>query len=110
MTDRPSCRTQARSVQAGNAAAPAVRFASRARSRSEAMNDSGGAAGSAAIRAGARAASFLVLCLVLAGADVADLPAAAVAVVPATWTSLRLLPPGSSRLSPSALAHLTLRF
>jgi multicomponent Na+:H+ antiporter subunit E len=73
------------------------------------MNDSGGA-GSAAIRACARAAGFLVLWLVLAGADVADLPAAAVAVVAATWTSLRLLPPGSSRLSPSALAKLTLRF
>ena len=74
------------------------------------MKDTGGAAGSAAIRAGARAAGFLVLWLVLAGADVADLPAAAVAVVAATWTSLRLLPPGSSRLSPSALAKLTLRF
>jgi multicomponent Na+:H+ antiporter subunit E len=74
------------------------------------MNDSSGAAGSAAVRACARAAGFLVLWLVLAGADPADLPAAAVAVVAATWTSLRLLPPGSSRLSPSALAKLTLRF
>jgi len=36
------------------------------------MNGSGGAAGSAAIRPGARAAGFLVLWLVLAGADVAD--------------------------------------
>jgi multicomponent Na+:H+ antiporter subunit E len=74
------------------------------------MNDSSGAAGSAAVRAFARAAGFLVLWLVLAGADPADLPAAAVAVVAATWTSLRLLPPGSWRLSPSALAKLTLRF
>ena len=74
------------------------------------MNDSGGAAGSAAIRACVRAAGFLVLWLVLAGADVADLSAAAVAVLAASWTSLRLLPPGSSRLSPSALAKLTLRF
>src|SRR4051794_26877015 len=74
------------------------------------MNDSSGAAGSAAVRACARAAGFLVLWLVLAGADPADLPAAAVAVVAATWTSLRLLPPGSSRLAPSALAKLTLRF
>jgi len=74
------------------------------------MNDSSGAAGSAAVRAFARAAGFLVLWLVLAGADPADLPAAAVAVVAATWTSLRLLPPGSSRLAPSALAKLTLRF
>jgi multicomponent Na+:H+ antiporter subunit E len=74
------------------------------------MNHSGGTAGSAAVRAFARAAGFLVLWLVLAGADPADLPAAAVAVVAATWASLRLLPPGSSRLSPSALAKLTLRF
>jgi len=49
------------------------------------MNESSGAAGSVAIRACARAAAFLVLWLVLAGADVADLPAAAVAVVAATW-------------------------
>ena len=48
------------------------------------MNDPGGAAGSAAVRACARAAGFLVLWLVLAGADLADLPAAAVAVVAAT--------------------------
>ena len=74
------------------------------------MNDSSGVAGSAALRACARAAGFLVLWLVLAGADVADLPAAAVAVVAATWASLRLLPLWSSRLSPSALAELTLRF
>jgi multicomponent Na+:H+ antiporter subunit E len=74
------------------------------------MNESSGAAASVAIRACARAAAFLALWLVLAGADVADLPAAAVAVVAATWASLRLLPPGSSRLSPSALAKLTLRF
>jgi multicomponent Na+:H+ antiporter subunit E len=74
------------------------------------MNESSGAAASVAIRACARAAAFLALWLVLAGADVADLPAAAVAVVAATWASLRLLPLGSSRLSPSALAKLTLRF
>ena len=74
------------------------------------MNDPSDAAGGVAVRACARAAGFLVLWLVLAGADVADLPAAAVAVVAATWTSLRLLPPGSSRPSPGALAELTLRF
>jgi multicomponent Na+:H+ antiporter subunit E len=74
------------------------------------MNDSSGAAGSVTVRACARAAGFLALWLVLAGADPADLPAAAVAVVAATWISLRLLPPGSARLSPSALARLTLRF
>jgi multicomponent Na+:H+ antiporter subunit E len=74
------------------------------------MNEFSGAAGSVAIRACARAAGFLVLWLVLAGANSADLPAAAVAVVAATWTSLRLLPPGSSRLCASALAKLTMRF
>ena len=74
------------------------------------MSDPNVAAGSVAVRACARAAGFLVLWLVLAGVEIADLPAAAVAVVAATWTSLRLLPPGSSRLSPSALAKLTLRF
>jgi multicomponent Na+:H+ antiporter subunit E len=74
------------------------------------MSDPNVAAGSVAVRACARAAGFLVLWLVLAGVEIADLPAAAVAVVAATWASLHLLPPGSSRLSPSALARLTLRF
>jgi multicomponent Na+:H+ antiporter subunit E len=54
----------------------------------------------------ARACGFLVLWLMLAGADPADLPAAAVAVAAATWTSLRLLPPGAGRLSPVGLARL----
>src|SRR5262247_330930 len=58
----------------------------------------------------ARAAWFLGLWLVLAGADLADLPAAALAVVAATWTSLRLLPPGGSRRSPIAVARLAVRF
>ena len=66
------------------------------------MSDPNVAAGSVAVRACARAAGFLVLWLVLAGVEIADLPAAAVAVVAATWASLHLLPPGSSRLSPSA--------
>jgi hypothetical protein len=35
---------------------------------------------------------------VLAGPDFADLPAGAVAVVAATWTSLRLWPPGPGRI------------
>jgi multicomponent Na+:H+ antiporter subunit E len=47
---------------------------------------------------------------VLAGANPADFPAAALAVVAATWTSLRLLPPGKSRFSPAAVARLALRF
>jgi multicomponent Na+:H+ antiporter subunit E len=58
----------------------------------------------------ARATSFLVLWLILAGLNLGDLPAAAVAIAGATWTSLRLLPPGASRLSPTDIARLALRF
>jgi multicomponent Na+:H+ antiporter subunit E len=47
---------------------------------------------------------------VLAGSEPVDLPAGAVAVAAATWTSLRLLPPGRSRRSPAAMARLALRF
>jgi len=58
----------------------------------------------------ARAAGFLLLWLILAGFTPGDFPAAVVAVVAATWTSLRLLPPGGARLSPLGLARLALRF
>lgn len=58
----------------------------------------------------ARAVGFLVLWLVLAGFKPGDFPAAAVAVAGATWTSLRLLPPGGWRLSPLGIAKLALRF
>jgi multicomponent Na+:H+ antiporter subunit E len=57
-----------------------------------------------------RATGFLVLWLVLAGFNPGDLPAAVVAVAGATWTSLRLLPRGGSRLSPRGIARLVLRF
>jgi multicomponent Na+:H+ antiporter subunit E len=57
-----------------------------------------------------RALGFFVLWLVLAGFSPGDLPAAVVAVAGATWTSLRLLPPGGSRLSPLGIARLALRF
>jgi multicomponent Na+:H+ antiporter subunit E len=57
-----------------------------------------------------RLAAFLGLWLILAGANSADLPAGIVAIVAATWTSLRLLPPGGSRPSPVALARLAWRF
>lgn len=57
-----------------------------------------------------RGAAFLGLWLVLSGADPADLPAGIAAVVAATWTSLRLLPPSGLRASPAALARLALRF
>jgi multicomponent Na+:H+ antiporter subunit E len=57
-----------------------------------------------------RSAAFLGLWLILAGADPADLPAGVVAIAAATWTSMRLLPQGSSRPSPGALIRLALRF
>jgi multicomponent Na+:H+ antiporter subunit E len=58
-----------------------------------------------------RAVAFLALWLVLVGgADPADRPAGIIALVAATWASLRLLPPGGARLSPIPLARLVLRF
>ncbi|QIO34824.1 Na+/H+ antiporter subunit E [Bradyrhizobium sp. 1(2017)] len=60
--------------------------------------------------AASRAVWFLCLWLVLAGVDPVDLPAAAAAVIAATWTSLRLLAPGTQRRSPIAMAQLALRF
>ena len=57
-----------------------------------------------------RAIWFLCLWLVLEGADVRDLPAAAGAVAAATWTSLHLLAPQASRGSPRAIGQLALRF
>jgi multicomponent Na+:H+ antiporter subunit E len=57
-----------------------------------------------------RAGGFLALWLVLAGVSVADLPAAAVAVVAATWVSLSLSPPAGPGISLPDLALLILRF
>jgi len=57
-----------------------------------------------------RALGFLGFWLVLAGAHVQDLPAVVVAVFAATWTSLRLLPPGRWRPRPVEVARLALRF
>jgi multicomponent Na+:H+ antiporter subunit E len=57
-----------------------------------------------------RAGGFLVLWLVLAGVSVADLPAAAVAVVAATRVSLSLSPPAGPGISLPDLALLVLRF
>ncbi len=57
-----------------------------------------------------RAAFFLCLWLVLAGANPTDIPAAAAAIVAATWTSLHLLEPNRSQRSVVAIAHLTLLF
>lgn len=62
-------------------------------------------------RAGiARAAGFLGLWLVIAGADTADLLVGLAAAAAATWTSLRLLPPGRARMRPAALVGFVVRF
>jgi multicomponent Na+:H+ antiporter subunit E len=68
------------------------------------------AAGFSGLAAIWRLAMFFALWLILVGADPADLPAGIVAIVAATWTSLCLLRPGTSRPSPAALARLALRF
>ena len=57
-----------------------------------------------------RAVGFFVLWTMLTGGNPADLVTGAVAAVAATWTSLRLLAPGTSRVQPGALARLALRF
>jgi multicomponent Na+:H+ antiporter subunit E len=57
-----------------------------------------------------RAVGFFVLWMVVAGGDLADLAVGTVAALAATWASLRLLPPGLSRVRPAALARLALRF
>jgi multicomponent Na+:H+ antiporter subunit E len=74
------------------------------------MTNSAATIGSVAPRALARAAGFLVLWLVLAGADPGDLVAGLATAAAATWASLHLMPPGSSRFSPAGLALLALRF
>lgn len=56
--------------------------------------------------AASRAAWFLCLWFALAGASVDDAPAAAIAVAAATWTSLALLEPATSRRSPRAILQL----
>jgi multicomponent Na+:H+ antiporter subunit E len=57
-----------------------------------------------------RAVGFFVLWIILSGGEPADLVAGAVAVVVATWASLLLLPPRTSRVRPVALIGLVLRF
>jgi multicomponent Na+:H+ antiporter subunit E len=57
-----------------------------------------------------RALGFLVLWVVVTGGNPADLVAGAVAVLAASWASLHLLRPGTSRVRPTVLARLVLRF
>jgi multicomponent Na+:H+ antiporter subunit E len=53
---------------------------------------------------------FFCLWLVLAGADSSDLPVGVATAFAAAGISLALLPPGSHRIRPMALAHLIARF
>jgi multicomponent Na+:H+ antiporter subunit E len=57
-----------------------------------------------------RAVGFFVLWIMFTGGNPADLGAGAVAALAATWASLRLLPPSTSRVRPLALARLVVRF
>jgi multicomponent Na+:H+ antiporter subunit E len=58
----------------------------------------------------ARWAGFLCLWLVIFPSDVPAVVVGAITAAAATWTSLRLLPPGGGRLRPLPLARLVLRF
>jgi multicomponent Na+:H+ antiporter subunit E len=57
-----------------------------------------------------RTAGFLSFWVILAGVDPVDLVVGVFAAALATWTSLRLLPPGQWRFRPLALSQLALRF
>ncbi len=63
-----------------------------------------------AVVAAARGAIILGFWLLISGGTPADLPVGLVAVAAATWTSLRLLPAGRSRLRLAPLAALALSF
>lgn len=60
--------------------------------------------------AAARAALFLGFWLMISGRNLSDLPVGLAAVAAATWTSLRLLPVGRSRLRLLSLASFALSF
>jgi hypothetical protein len=57
-----------------------------------------------------RAAAFLAFWLILAGVNVADLPAAAAAVVAAVWASFRLMPLGGTSIANDASSKGSLPF
>jgi len=57
-----------------------------------------------------RTAGFFCLWLVIAGASARDLPMGLATAAAATWASLLLLPPVTSRPRPIAMARLILRF
>jgi multicomponent Na+:H+ antiporter subunit E len=60
--------------------------------------------------AAARGALFLSFWLMISGWALADFPVGLAAVTAATWTSLRLLPPGGSRVRFVSLASLVASF
>ena len=64
----------------------------------------------ASLAAMKRALGFFVLWIILTGGSPADLVVGAIATYAATWMSLRLLPPGKTRVRPTALVGLALRF
>jgi multicomponent Na+:H+ antiporter subunit E len=57
-----------------------------------------------------RAIGFFCFWLMIASHAIADIPIGLAATAAATWTSLRLLPPGNIRVNPLALARMALRF
>jgi multicomponent Na+:H+ antiporter subunit E len=57
-----------------------------------------------------RVLGFLVLWVVVTGGNPTDLVAGAVAALAASWASLHLLRPGTSRVRPAVLGRLVLRF
>jgi len=60
--------------------------------------------------AAARAIVFFAFWLMVSGWALADLPVGLAAVAGATWTSLRFLPPGESRLRLAPLVALAMSF
>jgi multicomponent Na+:H+ antiporter subunit E len=70
------------------------------------MHETGGSMGTAI----ARGAAFYALWVVLIGLKLGDLAVGVIVAAAATWTSLRLLPPGAQRLRLAALPGLALRF
>ena len=73
-------------------------------------NSTGDASGGLKRAAAARGAIFLAFWLMISGWAPADFPVGLAAVAGATWTSLRLLPHGRSRMSIVSLASLVASF
>ncbi|MGB7949384.1 MAG: Na+/H+ antiporter subunit E [Candidatus Binatia bacterium] len=74
------------------------------------MNDGANASKFSVLAALQRGAGFLVVWIVLIGADPSDLAVGVLSAGAATWASLALLPPGPHRLRLIALLRLFPRF